>query len=84
MNYQDFQDNPNKYKSFRTAQVNGGVLTHNGENDIEDGTIVGVRFLEMKHNPVYQREEPLYTITLQNGIVHPCNLFGSSLKNFVL
>lgn len=61
-NHADFLAAPEKYKIFRTARVARHVLTHNGENDLPEGAIVGVRFYAVARNQLFRRDEPIYTV----------------------
>jgi len=68
---------------YRTAVVKGHIFTHNGEQDLPAGTIVGVAFLCLARNQMFKRYEPIYTVTLQGG-QHWGNLYESALTDFVL
>jgi hypothetical protein len=68
---------------YRTAVVKGHIFTHNGEQDIAEGTIVAVSFRCMARNQMYKREEPVYSVTLQGG-KYWGDLYESALCDFVL
>jgi hypothetical protein len=83
MDYSDYQRNPSKYGMFKTAVVDQSVFTHNGEQDLPMGTIVGVRFNCTARNQMFRRDEPVYEVTLQGGKVWGY-LFGHALTDFVI
>jgi hypothetical protein len=72
-----------KAPMYRTAAVRGHVVTNGGAGDLEEGTIVGVRFRLMAYNAMRRIDEPVFTVTLQNGRVWG-DLYASALCNFVL
>ena len=79
----DYLTNPKKYELFKTAIINTNLLTHNGDFDLTKGTIVGIKFRCIAPNKLYRRNEPVYSVTLQNGLFWG-DVYANSLTNFVL
>jgi hypothetical protein len=77
--HQDYTQNPLKYRLFKTAVVRAHIHTHNGEDDLREGDIVGLEFAGDVKNPLYRRQEPIYRI---KGTEH--TLYANALSNFVL
>jgi len=80
--HEDFAANPAKYALFKTAIVITNVITHDGENDLERGTIVGVRHVRNAWNALRRREEPIYAITKDGE--HWGMLYANALADFTL
>lgn len=78
----DYLTNRTKYERFRTAIVASRTFTHNGENDLHPGEIVGIRFLRHRLNPVNRRPEPMYAATSPSGA--ECLVSGFNLRDFCL
>jgi hypothetical protein len=70
----DFLANPKKYELYRTADVVRHLFGENGQ-DVPEGTPVGVRFLGVRRNQLYKRDEPIYQLT--TGHVVYANCLGS-------
>jgi hypothetical protein len=85
-NATDYQQNPGKYKAFKTAQIAENIVTHNGEHDLAEGTYVCIQYRCEAFNALYRRMEPVYTIlSTQHGYVDlRRDLYANSLMNFVL
>lgn len=79
----DFLTNPKKYELFKTAIINNHFFTHNGEFDLTKGTVVGIKFRCIAPNKLYRRDEPVYSVILQNGLFYG-DLYANALTNFVL
>lgn len=74
--YSDYLSNPNKYKLFKTATVSNLIVSQEGS--VPKGTIVGLKHLGDRFNPLYRRTEPLYA--LSTGDV----CYANGLHSFVL
>ena len=81
--HNDFVQNPGKYQSFKTAIVNKSIVTHNAENDLQPGEIVGIKYAGTVKNHLYQRNEPLYEVTRIGGHFYG-HVYANALKDFVL
>lgn len=68
---------------YKTAVVAKHVYTHNGENDLCKGTIVGVKYRFDAVNKLYNRTEAVFTVTLQGGKIWG-DVYASVLDDFVL
>lgn len=68
---------------YRTAVIARDIFTHNGEDDLQAGTIVGVRYRCTAWNAMYRRGEDVYTVTLQGGRVYG-DMYENCLREFVL
>ncbi len=77
-NHQDFINNPNKYKLFKTAVVKNRII--NTDGTIEPDTVVGITYIENKYNRMYLRTEPLYLL----HIGEYCLCYANNLHSFVL
>ena len=68
---------------YRTAIVRGHIVTHNGEHDLPAGTVVAVKLRCIARNPMYRRNEPVYSVTLADGSYWG-DLYENALTGFVL
>jgi hypothetical protein len=76
--YNDFEANPKKYTMFKTARIANSVFTVNGNNDLEAGRVVGIKYIGSKFNDLYRRIVPIYQC--DTGHI----LDGYALGDFVL
>lgn len=76
---QDFAKHPAKYRLFQTATIAKNIFTHNGENDLREGEIVGIEYFTTARNTLFKRDEPVYII---KGKDH--TLYANCLKDFIL
>lgn len=83
-NHADYQANPGKYRLFKTATIAGNIVTHNGEHDLPEGQIVGVKYRFDAFNAMYRRTEPVYTVTGPFGSLASRDLYANALADFVL
>lgn len=74
--YSDYLSNPKKYQLFKTATVSNLIVSQEGS--VPKGTIVGLKHLGERFNPLYRRTEPLYA--LSTGDV----CYANNLHSFVL
>jgi len=74
--YSDYLSNPKKYQLFKTATVSNLIVSQEGS--VPKGTIVGLKHLGERFNPLYRRTEPLYA--LSTGDV----CYANGLQSFVL
>lgn len=75
----DYKANPNKYRMFSSAVIAKNIVTHNGEQDMEEGQIVGIEFLCEARNQLFRRDEPVYKIKGTD-----INLYANCLRDFVI
>ena len=80
--YADFQKNAPKFENYKTARVASHVFTENGEDDLEAGQFVAVRFMQNAYNGLRHRVEPVYSITTGGKVWGV--MFASNLSDFVL
>lgn len=81
--YKDFVRNPGKYALFNTAVVAKAIVTHNAENDLHVGDIVGIKYAGTVKNMLYKRYEPIYEVTRIGGMFYGY-VYANTLKDFVL
>ena len=77
--HQDFEANPKKYELFKTATLRCHLLTNNGEQDIEAGTVVAIEYRYTARNQMLKRSEPIYTL---KG--YGVDIYANNLASFVL
>lgn len=77
----DFVANPRKYKLFKSADMATNLFGENGA-DIAAGTPVGIKFLGVRRNQLYKRDEPIYEITSGANGYHV--VYANALTSFVL
>ncbi len=78
----DFDANPKKYELFCTATIAKHIVTHEGEQDLPEGTIVGVRYATTARNQLFRRNEPVFAVTVRGQFWG--HLYASAMKDFVL
>ena len=76
-NHRDFTNDPEKYRTFKSAKIATNVFTHNGEHDLAEGTLVAIKYMDTVWNQMLRRNEPVYTL-----IDHPHQLYASALCDF--
>lgn len=76
--HQDFMQSPKKYELFRTAVVAKSIITHNGENDLNEGQTVSVEFRGIVRNQLFKRNEPIYLLNTGHCV------YANVLRNFCL
>lgn len=81
-NHSDFQANPKKYESVKTARVASHVFTENGSDDLEKGQFVAVRHIRNAYNGLRRRTEPVYSVTTGGKVWGV--MFASNFSDFVL
>ncbi len=74
--YQDFLSNPKKYALFCTAIVRNRIINESGT--VEPNECVGLKYLGVRYNSLYRRNEPLYALSTGNVC------YANNLANFVL
>jgi len=79
----DFETNPKKYETYKTAEIASHIFTHNGERDLPAGEIVGVQYRTTAYCAMRRRQEPVYTVTLQDKTVWG-DMYAAHLARFVL
>ena len=77
--HQDFEENPKKYELFKTAIVRGHLFTNDGEQDIEAGTVVAIKYRCTARNRMLKRSEPVYTLK-----DYDIDVYANNLASFVL
>lgn len=85
-NHSDFLANPRKYELYSSACVSANVFTHDGDQDLQQGEPVGVKYLRTAYNGMRRRYEPIYTVTVSKQGQREtwgC-LFANALGDFVL
>jgi hypothetical protein len=73
----DFVANPRKYQLYTSADVARNLFGENGA-DVPAGTPVGVKFIGVRRNQLYKRDEPVYQITTGHVV------YANALSSFVL
>ena len=73
----DFLANPNKYALYSSADVACNLFGENGA-DVSAGTPVGIKFLGVRRNQLYKRDEPIYQLTTGHVV------YANALNCFVL
>ena len=71
----DFAANRDKYRRFKTARIASHIFTHNGEDDLEQGEYVGIKYQFTAHNALHRRSEPVYRINGGDRLLY-ANVLG--------
>lgn len=80
----DYRENPEKYKLFKSARISGNVFTQDGEHDMPAGMYVAIKYRCSAFNSMRARYEPIYTITkTENGTVNR-DVYANTLTDFIL
>ena len=77
--HKDFEQNPGKYRLFKSAVIAKHVHTENGEHDLHQFQHVCIAYRFDALNPLYRRREPVYTIVGTDR-----DLYANCLADFVL
>lgn len=77
MNYEDYHQNPEKYRLFKTAILNTNHFVENGGFD--KGTLVKIEFFSHVKNPLFKRNEPLFWCPTMKT-----HVYGNGLTDFTL
>ena len=82
----DYSENPKKYQLFKSARIARQIITENGEDDLNAGEFVSIKYRCEAFNRMYGRYEPVYTITnTERGIpTESRDVYANNLTNFVL